>query len=149
VPSCIEPEKAARDHSSPLVRLELRRSGSCCGTEEREGGDANKWQEWREATMSFEGNVRVGQLRDTEEKTEGRGGRSGGGGGATMNLDLDRDVGETGSQSKGVLERRCLGGPGWGIGGGWVGDECWNRRNPSFVCRHTLFKLIGSTCQPS
>jgi hypothetical protein len=74
LPSCIELEKAARDHSSPLVRLELGRSGSRYGTEEREGGDAYKWQEWREATMLFEGNVRVGRRRDTEEKTEARGG---------------------------------------------------------------------------
>jgi hypothetical protein len=72
--------------------------------------------------MLFEGNVRVGRRRDTEEKTEGRGGRSGGGG-ATMNLDLDRDVGETGSQSRRDLERRVLGGhrvgdwgaAGWGM----------------------------------
>jgi hypothetical protein len=37
-----------------------------------------------------------------------------------MNLDLDRDVGETGSQSRGVSSVGASGVTGWGIGvAGW------------------------------
>jgi hypothetical protein len=122
--SCIEPEKAVRDHSSPLVAWSGSGSAARAPAAAQKRGRAaaqTSGRRGRVATLEFEGKVRVGRRRGAEEKMEGRGGRPGGGGSA-MNLDLDRDVGVGGdavtdsrSEGRGLGHRGLEAGvTGWG-----------------------------------
>jgi hypothetical protein len=127
--SCIEPEKAVRDHSSPLVAWSGSGSAARAPAAAQKRGRAaaqTSGRRGRVATLEFEGKVRVGRRRGAEEKMEGRGGRPGGGGSA-MNLDLDRDVGVGETRSRTHDPRGGASGIGASRPGSRGGGD-WGRR---------------------